>query len=40
MSRSDWQEVHNLYAEIARLKAENIGVDGRVSEVQRKVNNG
>ena len=34
MTVSDWQEVHNLYVEIARLKAENVGLKVENAELR------
>lgn len=37
MSGSNWQEVHDLYVEIARLKAENVGLKGENAELRAYV---
>ena len=37
MSGSDWQEVHNLYVEIARLKAEDVGLKGENAELRAQI---
>ena len=37
MSGSDWQEVHDLYVEIARLKAEMVGLKGENDELRAHI---
>lgn len=37
MTGSDWQDVHNLDVEIARLKAENVGLKGENAELRAYV---
>jgi len=37
MTVSDWQEVHNLYVEIARLKGGLVGLRGQNAELRAQI---